>query len=280
MEVQLPPIRACIFDVDGLLINSEDIYTEIYNNILREYGKPNYPWSIKALQQSRGTPGTRRLLDWAQLPLSIEEFGNKVSAQYDLFKKSQPLPGVVKHVRILSQETNPHMHMALASSAGRKNFDVKTSHLPEIASAFPENRRVFGDDEDMKGKQKKPNPDIFLLALDKINLSLQPGETAVAQNECLVFEDSIAGVEAGRRAGMRVIWVPHPCLRQVCRGWENDVLRGIAEARGFDGHPREDTLGGLESRYDNRFVSSDGFGELLPTLVDFPYNRYGISVWH
>lgn len=50
----LPPIRACIFDVDGLLINSEDIYTEIYNNILREYGKPDYPWSVKARQQSRG----------------------------------------------------------------------------------------------------------------------------------------------------------------------------------------------------------------------------------
>jgi phosphoglycolate phosphatase-like HAD superfamily hydrolase len=50
-----PTIRACIFDVDGLLINSEDIYTEIYNNILHEYGAPNYPWTIKAKQQSRGT---------------------------------------------------------------------------------------------------------------------------------------------------------------------------------------------------------------------------------
>jgi pseudouridine 5'-phosphatase len=51
-----PPIRACIFDVDGLLINSEDIYTKIYNNILQEYDAPNYPWRIKAIQQSRGKP--------------------------------------------------------------------------------------------------------------------------------------------------------------------------------------------------------------------------------
>ncbi len=48
------PVRACIFDVDGLLINSEDLYTEIYNNILHSYGKPDLPWSIKAKQQSRG----------------------------------------------------------------------------------------------------------------------------------------------------------------------------------------------------------------------------------
>ena len=55
MASQFPPVRACIFDVDGTLINSEDIYTEIYNRILREYGKPDYPWKIKAVQQSRGT---------------------------------------------------------------------------------------------------------------------------------------------------------------------------------------------------------------------------------
>lgn len=51
---QFPPIRACIFDVDGTLIDSEDIYTKIYNKILHEYGKPDLPWSVKAKQQSRG----------------------------------------------------------------------------------------------------------------------------------------------------------------------------------------------------------------------------------
>ena len=49
----LSPIRACIFDVDGLLINSEDIYTITMNNTLHEYNLPDIPWSIKATQQSR-----------------------------------------------------------------------------------------------------------------------------------------------------------------------------------------------------------------------------------
>lgn len=48
------PVRACIFDVDGLLINSEDIYTEAYNNVLHEYNKSDLPWSIKAQLQSGG----------------------------------------------------------------------------------------------------------------------------------------------------------------------------------------------------------------------------------
>ena len=48
------PVRACIFDVDGLLINSEDIYSQTMNNVLHEYGLPDIPWSVKAKQQSRG----------------------------------------------------------------------------------------------------------------------------------------------------------------------------------------------------------------------------------
>lgn len=50
----LPPVRACIFDSDGLLINSEDIYTTTMNKVLHEYGLPDIPWTIKATQQSRG----------------------------------------------------------------------------------------------------------------------------------------------------------------------------------------------------------------------------------
>ena len=46
-------MRACLFDVDGLLINTEDIYTEVTNTILREYGKPDMPWSVKAQLQGR-----------------------------------------------------------------------------------------------------------------------------------------------------------------------------------------------------------------------------------
>ena len=49
-----PAVRACIFDLDGLLINSEDIYTEAYNIVLHEYNKPDLPWSIKARLQSGG----------------------------------------------------------------------------------------------------------------------------------------------------------------------------------------------------------------------------------
>lgn len=46
------PVRACLFGVDGLLINSEDIYIDIFNEILRPHKA--LPWTIKAIQQSQG----------------------------------------------------------------------------------------------------------------------------------------------------------------------------------------------------------------------------------
>ncbi|KAI9774252.1 MAG: Pseudouridine-5'-phosphatase [Geoglossum umbratile] len=271
-----PPIRACLFDVDGLLINSEDIYTEAYDNILHSYGKPSFPWSVKARQQSRGRLGTSRLLDWLQVPLTVEEWDAKVNAQEELFKKSEPLPGALELLNTLSERTSPPMHIALASSAERARFDHKTSHLPGIAGPFPEACRVFGDDATMAGLHKKPAPDIFLQALKQVNDTLSPGEEPVKPEECLVFEDSIAGVEAGRRAGMRVVWVPHPGLLEVCRGWEEEVLAGVTEKDGEDVGPMVPKV--VEGVPQERVKSKDGWAELVTSLEHFPYEHYGIHI--
>lgn len=53
---RFPRIRACLFDMDGLLIDSEDKYTMITNEVLQMYGKPNLPWSVKAQLQGRPQP--------------------------------------------------------------------------------------------------------------------------------------------------------------------------------------------------------------------------------
>ncbi len=279
------PVRACIFDVDGLLINSEDIYTDIYNNILRSYGKPDLPWSVKAKQQSRGRRGMLQLLDWAQLPITYDEWTAKVSAQYDLFKTCSPLPGVPELLSTLSSNTAPAVHMAIASSATSTTFRIKTSHLPGIGSAFPRECRVFGDDAAMSEARKKPMPDVFLLALGKINARLGNGESEVKPEECLVFEDSVAGVEAGRRAGMRVCWVPHEGLRGVWRGREEKVLEGKSEEEEEEGGEKDmDTLLGEEQNdrqsegRRSHLWSEDGWAEMMMSLEDFDYNHYGIRL--
>lgn len=54
-------IRACLFDMDGLLINSEEIYTEVTNQILAEHGKGQLPWEVKIELQGRPGPDVSQL---------------------------------------------------------------------------------------------------------------------------------------------------------------------------------------------------------------------------
>ncbi|KAI4158784.1 MAG: hypothetical protein LQ342_007131 [Letrouitia transgressa] len=210
-----PPIRACIFDVDGLLINSEDIYTDIYNKVLHAHGKPSLSWEVKATIQSGGKDVHTHLLRTYSLPLSVSDFKSRLSTHHHLFNASQILPGVFTLLDSLTHATPPPS-LALASSSSRRLFTTKASHLPILLSAFPTELQIFGDDLDMQDKSGKPAPHIFLLALKRINAyrdtkssTLTHGSTSLCQpvlpDECLVFEDSIAGITAARAAGMHGI---------------------------------------------------------------------------
>ncbi|KAH7324983.1 HAD-like domain-containing protein [Stachybotrys elegans] len=266
------PVRACIFDMDGLLLNTEDIYSQCANLVLAKYGKPDIPWSIKARLQGRPGPEANKLFNnWAQLPITNEEYAAEVSVhQRAFFPTAKPLPGVEALLAALESTKRapapgPRVHIALATSSHSKNFELKTTHLTDLFSVFPAERRVLGDDPRIAPGRGKPLPDIFLLALKSINDTLPEGEMPIEPEECLVFEDSVPGVEAGRRAGMRVLWCPHPMLAKEYAGREEEVLTGrTGEAGAVDLHQ----LGQL----------GDGWGQYLPTLENFPYDKYGIKV--
>ena len=185
------------------------------------------------------------------------------------------LPGAIDLLRNLSEHATPSTHLAIASSASEAAFAKKTSQLPSLTALIPTENRVFGDSPGMSDARKKPAPDIFLLALGKINKLVAAGGKDIVPEECVVFEDSIAGVEAGRRAGMRVVWVPHPGLREVCRGKEEAVLMGRSE--GLDGMDKES---GKENygQGSEGIVSSDGWAEMLGSLDKFEFGTYGINV--
>ncbi|KOS22994.1 putative uncharacterized hydrolase [Escovopsis weberi] len=259
------PVRACLFDMDGLLLDTEDLYTHCVNVILAKYGKPPMPWSIKAKLQGRPGPESTRIFhEWAGLPISAEAYVAENSAlQREVFPSARPLPGVPALLAGLGAA--PGVHVALATSSHEANFRLKTTHLSDLFAAFPPHRRVLGDDARLQAGRGKPMPDIFLLALKTINDSLPDSEPAIAPAECLVFEDSVTGVEAGRRAGMRVVWCPHPKLKEEFAGREDDVLAGRT------GEP-------LEVEEHRLGEPGDGWAEYLETLEGFPYERYGIVV--
>jgi pseudouridine-5'-monophosphatase len=225
---------------------------------------------------------------WAQLPISHDEYVSRIThLQTELFKHTKPLPGVTQLLQNLSRSTavsGRKMHMAVATSSHLNMFKVKTSSAEASALFTPEifapSHIVCGDDPRVPRGRGKPLPDIYLTALETINEAIAASgsdEPPVRPEECLVFEDAVPGCEAGRRAGCRVVWCPHEGLLGEYRGREKEVLAGAtgevkqadlerAGASKFEGSP------GCVGEVD------DGWAELVPSLENFDYEKYGIQV--
>ncbi|OAL24850.1 hypothetical protein AYO22_05639 [Fonsecaea multimorphosa] len=258
--------------MDGLLLNTEDIYTLCADNVLLKHGRPRLPWSVKA--QLMGVPGSSTgdvFHQWAQLPISREQYAREQGEQQKIhFAECEPLPGVEKLLRDLNSARTTAglpVEIALASSTSKHNYDLKVVR-PEskaLLELIPKEHRVLGDDPRVRKGRGKPAPDIYLCALQILNSKLSEGSPPIAPEECLVFEDSVPGVEAGRRADMRVVWVPHPGLYAEFRDRKPEVLAGRS---GLVKIGDEEQLGEV----------GDGWAEYLASLENFPYAKFGIEV--
>tara|TARA_R110002060_G_scaffold37944_6_gene49074 strand:+ start:97 stop:675 length:579 start_codon:yes stop_codon:yes gene_type:complete len=190
------------------------------------------------------------------------------------------MPGAATLLRNLSQArsavTGEKIELALASSTKRATFELKTQReeIKNLLGVFGEERRVLGDDGRVREGRGKPAPDVYLVALEGLNASRgesieigegEEGRRPILPSECLVFEDSIVGVEAGRRAGMRVVWVPHGELVDEYRGMWEEILAGKT---GMVKIGDEEQLGEV----------GDGWAKSIMSLEEFNYEKYGIEI--
>lgn len=188
-----PPAAHILFDMDGLLLDTEVIYTEVTRAIVGRFGK-TYDWDLKAQMIGLPAPESARMLvDALQLPITPAQYlAERAEISRDAFAACDALPGAEDLVRHLHRHRVP---MAVATSSGRVLFELKTTRHRawfDLMDAV-----VCGDDAQVA--RGKPAPDIFLAAAARIGAA--PAST-------LVFEDSPQGLAAGVAAGMRVIAVP------------------------------------------------------------------------
>jgi pseudouridine-5'-monophosphatase len=209
-------ITHVIYDMDGLLLDTERFYTQATRVICDRYGKA-FDWTIKAkMIGKRALDSAAILVKELDLPLTPVEYLEARRAVLDaLFPNAEPLPGAVRLTRHLAACRIPQ---AIATSSDRRNFDLKTRRHADWFGMFQ--CVIFGDDPEVA--LGKPAPDIFAAVAQR--LGAQPAS-------CLVFEDSPAGVKAARDAGMSVIAVPDPNLDPAtCK--EADQI--LSELTSFD----------------------------------------------
>lgn len=195
-ENQYKKVTHCIFDMDGLLLNTETLYSEAFNRITNRYGK-EFTWEHKAKTMGFKTSVVAQaVIDMLSLPMTIEEFEEEIVKLYqELFPSAILLPGAERLLRHLKEHNIP---IALATSSSKENFELKTQKWTDVFNSF-DHKVLGGSDPDVV--QGKPAPDIFLVAARRFPDNPDP-------SKCLVFEDAPNGVKAALNAGMQVVMVP------------------------------------------------------------------------
>jgi HAD superfamily hydrolase (TIGR01509 family) len=190
-------IKAVIFDMDGVMIDSEPLWEKTERILLAKRGidyNPTYRDKIVGLNQN---DSGRLMKETFNLIETVEEIiAERIEILLDLYEKELELmPGLLPILKGLKES---EFLLALASSSPIRviNFVLDKFSLREFFSVV-----VSGDFIELG----KPHPDIYIYTAKR--LGIEP-------RECVVIEDSINGVKAAKGAGMICIAVPDKRLEQ------------------------------------------------------------------
>jgi len=184
-------IEAVIFDLDGVLVDSEHVWDDVREQLARERGGR---WHERAQADMMGMSSTecsRYMHDVIGLPEQPEEINDEV-VQRMLVRYAEELPlveGGVNAVRRLAAD----FRLGLASSSNRPLIDAVLDGAG-IAELF---EAAVSSEEVAHGK---PAPDVYLEAARRL---------VVAPERCVAIEDSGNGIRSAHAAGMRVIAIPN-----------------------------------------------------------------------
>jgi len=183
---------AVIFDLDGLLADTEIISLKVYQELLKDFGIPFTEETYsREYSGHREEENVQRFLDTYDLPWNFDQTLEKVyELEARILDKGVNLKKGAKNLLAFLQREGIPIALATSSVESRARMILDSNG---ILSLF--DHLVFAKDV----KRSKPYPDIFLKACRDLN---------VLPENCLVLEDSEAGIAAAYRAGIPVICIP------------------------------------------------------------------------
>ncbi|CAK9160569.1 unnamed protein product [Ilex paraguariensis] len=207
-------VSSVILDLDGTLLNTDGIVSDVLKVYLVKYGKQ---WEGKTAQRIVGkTPSeaAAAIVEDYELPIPTDTLMSEIYPLFcDQWGSIKALPGanrLIKHLR------GHGVKMALASNSPRANIEDKISYHPGWKESFSV---IIGGDQVTAGK---PSPEIFLEAAKRLNSD---------PSSCLVIEDSIPGVMAGKAAGIEVVAVPSLPKQSHLYTSADEVINSLLDLR-------------------------------------------------
>ncbi len=186
--MQLP--EACLFDLDGVLLDTEDLHSEAWSEAAKSFGTELRDDQLILLKGRRRHDCAKQILEWLPKRITIKDFLAKHQPiSQKLMSKVQAMQGAKELIRWCFEKNLP---MALVTSSSTKSIELKSSSHSWLELITT---RVQGDDPNLE--EGKPAPDPFVLAAKKLKVN---------PKNCWAIEDSFSGTQSALKAGCHV-WV-------------------------------------------------------------------------
>lgn len=211
--------EGAIFDMDGLLLDTERFFQEEYRRIASPMGitlGDDFTASICGSSQEEGRKVIARYYRTDRPDLIDEECLRRV---YERLEKEAPKKKGAEEILIRCRKNGLKLAVASSTELSQVIHNLKLAGIDGYFDAIVSGHEV---------EHGKPDPDVFLLAAERIG---------AAPSACYVFEDSFNGIRAGHAAGCFTVMIPDfvkPTeeIRQICGGVYEDLVQA-ADALGL-----------------------------------------------
>jgi beta-phosphoglucomutase len=188
--------KACLFDLDGVIVDTAVYHFQAWRRLANELGFDFTEHQNEQLKGISRMESLELILNWGNITLTETEkldWATRKNSWYlDLVMQMTPnevLEGVPEFLKSLQEQ---NIKIALGSASKNSKLILEKIQMLHYFDTIIDGNNIT------KGK---PNPQVFLLGAEATNT--QPAE-------CVVFEDAVAGVQAGKAAGMTVVGVGSP----------------------------------------------------------------------
>jgi HAD superfamily hydrolase (TIGR01509 family) len=206
-------IAAVVFDMDGVIVDSEQVWDEVRENYVREVGGTYTDSATRDMMGMSSVEWSRYMADRLGVPGAPEEINEAiVERMLERYGQAPPLiPGAVEAVRRCAER----WPLAVASSSNPELIEV----VLDVAGLHDVIPVVVSSQEVARGK---PAPDVYLEAARRLGVDPQL---------CAAVEDSHNGIRSAKAAGMRVVAIPNPHFPpdKTALAQADVVLRSIDE---------------------------------------------------
>lgn len=199
-------MQGALFDLDGVLVDTEGIYTEFWSDMDRRF-----PTGVAGFAQVIKGSTLTNILDTYFPDKSVQDRIVDMLKQHERDMRYRLFDGVAELLVALRQRG---FRMAIVTSSNRAKMKHLFAQLPELEKAMD----IVITDEDIS--RSKPDPEGYLLAAERLGI---PAE------ECYIFEDSLNGLRAARAAGGVVVGVATTNPRKVVEEMSDITVDTLAD---------------------------------------------------